>query len=169
LKEVNLAIVVGKEPAAVIGEFCEAADKHMPPLPDGELSSGEALVWRVDSAEPLRVKTEPSEMAHQRHKRKYAEGMLEDERVFYFRGPEGKLNLRAQNLTVFMQLAEGVDNATWLFHLKRGDYSRWLRDAIKDPDLAEEVAGVERDETLSAAKSRSMVTQAIRRRYTLPD
>jgi hypothetical protein len=144
------------------------AGKHMPPVSDGELSPGDALVWHVDSAEPLRVKTEPSKMALQRHKRKYAEGVLEDERVFYFRGPEGKLNLRAQNLTVFMQLAEGVDDATWCFHLKRGDYSKWLRDAVKDPDLAEEIAGIERDETLSASKSRSMVAQSIQTRYTLP-
>ena len=54
------------------------------------------------------------------------------------------------------------------FHLKRGDYSKWLREAVKDSDLAEEVAVIERDETLSASKSRSKVTQSIQRRYTLP-
>jgi hypothetical protein len=31
-------------------------------------------------------------------------------------------------------MAEGVDDATWLHHLRAGDYSRWLRDSIKDDD-----------------------------------
>jgi hypothetical protein len=38
---------------------------------------------------------------------------------FYFRGPDDKLKLRAQNLAVFVQLAEGVDDETWLFHLRQ--------------------------------------------------
>jgi len=45
-----------------------------------------------------------------RHTRKYAEGELDEDRSFYFRGPEGRLNLRAQNLALFLQIAEGVDN-----------------------------------------------------------
>jgi hypothetical protein len=168
LKEVNLVIVVGKKPATAIREFCEVAGKRTPQVPDGELAPGDALVWQVDSGEPLRVKTVPPQMAHQRHKRKYAEGELEGELAFYFRGPEGKLNLRAQNLNVFMQLADGVDDATWCFHLKRGDYSKWLRDAVKDPDLTGEVAAIERDETLPATKSRLKVKQSIQTRYTVP-
>jgi hypothetical protein len=167
LKEVNLVIVVGKEPAATIKDFCEVVGKTMPPVPDGELPPGDALVWHVDTTELLRVKTEPPQMPHERHKRKYAEGQLEEERVFYFRGPEGKLNLRAQNLTVFIQLAAGVDDETWCFHLKLGDYSKWLRDAVKDPDLADEVADIERDQSLSAANSRTMVAQTIQARYTV--
>ena len=43
---------------------------------------------------------------------------------FYFRGPENALNLRAQNLMIFLQMAAGVDEATWLHHLHAGDYSR---------------------------------------------
>src|SRR5512147_922046 len=67
-----------------------------------------------------------------RHIRKYAEGQLGEDKSFYFRGPDNRLNLRAQNLNMFVQIAEGVDDATWLHHLRAGDYSRWLRDAIKD-------------------------------------
>ena len=57
-----------------------------------------------------------------------------------FRGPDEKLNLRAHNLELFVQMAEGVDEETWLHHLRQGDYSRWFRDAIKDPELADEAA-----------------------------
>ena len=53
-----------------------------------------------------------------RHARKYAEGELGEDRSFYFRGPEATLNLRAQNLSTFLQMAAGVDDRTWLHHLR---------------------------------------------------
>jgi hypothetical protein len=37
-----------------------------------------------------------------------------------------------------LQLADGVHDETWIFHLKRGDYSSWFDRIIKDNDLAEE-------------------------------
>ena len=68
-----------------------------------------------------------------RHLLKYAEGELGEDKSFYFRGPKKALNLRAQNLSTFVQLADGVDDETWLHHLRAGKYSEWFRDAIKDP------------------------------------
>ena len=58
---------------------------------------------------------------------KYAEGSLGEDRSFYFRGREGKLKLRAHNLIVFTDLADGVDDETWLYHWKRGEVSEWVR------------------------------------------
>ena len=52
--------------------------------------------------------------------------------VFTSQVPEGKLNLRAYNLIVFSELARGVDDETWLYHLREGGYSGWFRDFIKD-------------------------------------
>lgn len=68
----------------------------------------------------------------------------------------------------FTQLAEGVDDETWLYHLQRQDYSRWLRDAIKDEELAEEAAQIEVSGALSAIDSRTQIKNAIEQRYTLP-
>jgi len=96
------------------------------------------------------------------------EGELSKDQSFYFRGLEGKLNLRAQNLTVFMQLAEGVDDATWLYHLYQGDYVRWFRTIIKDTDLAEETLAIGKRQDLSARESRILVKTAIEKRYTAP-
>jgi hypothetical protein len=109
----------------------------------------------------------PSAETKRRHRRKYAEGELADDKSFYFRGPDGRLNLRAYNLIVFLDLADGVDAATWQFHRERGDYSKWIDAAIKDSTLAGEVADIERSgadvETAKAA-----VRSAVEKSYTLP-
>jgi len=102
----------------------------------------------------------------QRHSRKYVEGELGEDKSFYFRGPDQALNLRAQNLVLFLQIAEGIDETIWLHHLRAGDYSRWLRDSIKDDELANDVAGIERDAALTASQSRGRVKEAIEHRYS---
>jgi hypothetical protein len=101
-----------------------------------------------------------------RNARKYASGgELPDRLSFYFRGPQGKLNLRANNLQTFLRLLEGVDDDTWQFHLRDGDYSRWVRDAIGDPELADELASVERKSELTPSQSRAQVRRIIQRQY----
>ena len=63
--------------------------------------------------------------------------------------------------------AIGVDDETWQYHLKRHDYSKWFRDVIKDPDLADEAEAMERKRSLSAQESRRAILDAIMRRYTV--
>ena len=121
------------------------------------------------SLPPLRrLRIAPSQIGGLRHRRKYAEGDLGEERSFYFRGPEGRLNLRAQNLLLFTQLAEGVDDETWTYHLRRHDYSRWFRDAIKDDILEEEAFRIENRDELLPEESRTRMKEAVTRLYTLP-
>ncbi|MBO0800308.1 MAG: phosphoglycolate phosphatase, partial [Blastocatellia bacterium] len=85
------------------------------------------------------------------------------------RGPAGKLNLRAQNLMVFLQMADGVDDETWLHHLRSGEYSTWFRAVIKDEALAQDAARVENDASLTASESRARLRALIERRYTAPE
>jgi hypothetical protein len=92
-----------------------------------------------DPAGPRYVKVKLPESQRRRHRRKYAAGELGEDKSFYFRGPSGKLNLRAQNMNLFAQLAEGLDDDTWSSRLAQADYSRWLRETIRDEDLAEVV------------------------------
>jgi Family of unknown function (DUF5752) len=113
-------------------------------------------------------RSEPSKVERQRHVRKYAEGELGPELSFYFRGPEGKLNLRAQNLHIFMQIADGVDDETWLHHLSNSDFSNWFRCTIKDHDLADETAQIEQNQSLSPRQSREALRELIEKRYTAP-
>jgi hypothetical protein len=114
----------------------------------------------------LRFRARPPAAERRRHLRKYAAGELGPDKSFYFRGPEAKLNLRVQNLQLFVQTAEGVDDETWRHHLRAGDYSRWFREAIKDPELAAEAEAIETAGDLDAAESRARIRAAIEKRYT---
>ncbi len=78
------------------------------------------------------------------------------------------MNLRAQNLMMFLQLAAGIDDETWMYHLRRGDYSRWFDGCIKDAALAAEAAVVEQQEGSTPAQSREAIRALIERSYTLP-
>src|SRR5205823_6633573 len=107
-----------------------------------ELASGDALMWMRETGSVQKIKVAQSHLERKRHRRKYALGELGEDRSFYFRGARGQLNLRAQNLTMFVQMAEGVDDETWSHHLRQGDYSRWFTNAIKDDALAREAAQI---------------------------
>ena len=90
-------------------------------------------------------------------------------RSFFFRGPGNRQNLKAQNLAVFCQIADGIDEDTWLFHLRHGDYSRWFRGAVKDAYLAEQAEQIERRQDLSSHETRQLIRTLIESRYTLPE
>jgi hydroxymethylpyrimidine pyrophosphatase-like HAD family hydrolase len=169
LARVNIVMAVGASPADTFAEFAASVGREAPGVEAGPLESGEAMVWFLEQgARAHRIRTITPDLERTRHVRKYAVGDLED-RSFFFRGPEGKLNLKAQNLTLFAQLADGVDDDTWQFHLVAGDYSRWMRACIKDDELADEVQAVEAAaEERSPRDTRAEVRQSIERRYTAP-
>ena len=91
------------------------------------------------------------------------------DRSFYFRGPDGRLNLKAQNLVLFVQIAEGLDEETWSFHLQNGDYSKWFREAVKDPYLADQTERIEHRRDLQPGETRNLIVSFIEGRYTLPE
>lgn len=170
LDAVDVLLAVGEKPEATIRRFCEASGRPEPAgLKPVELERGQVLAWFVhEDRPPVRVTTIPPKSQRRRHSRKYAEGNLGPDRSFYFKGPEEKLNLRAQNLVAFLQLAEGVDDATWEHHLQQGDYARWFREGIKDDGLGEAAEQVASTAGLSAEESRAKIKEAIEERYTLP-
>jgi HAD superfamily hydrolase (TIGR01484 family) len=171
LNSVEEIIAVGPEPQAVVSLLYNVTqnpvlEDSVPPPPP---NSGYTLAWPfTDSVGPRYVKVEPAKSQHRRHRRKYAAGELGEDKSFYFRGREGKLKLRAQNMNFFAQLAEGVDEDTWSFHLAQGDYSRWFRDSIKDEEIARLVDDIERDRTLASSESRRQILETIRKHYTAP-
>ena len=167
LARVDVVIATGESAIESLRVFARMRQMNEPPQPSpGAPQSGQALIWFAGQSPPLLVVTPKADQERRRHLRQYAQGELSPNQSFYFRGPESKLNLRAQNLETFLQMADGVDDDTWLFHLRRGDYSTWFKNLIKDPDLAQEAAAVEQNRELSAADSRVLIRKAIEARYT---
>ncbi|MEO7732255.1 MAG: HAD-IIB family hydrolase [Kofleriaceae bacterium] len=168
LETIDTLLAVGEKPIDKLLELCSAA--HLAPpiarVPD-RLPPGDALYWKVGSPETQVIHIELPKQQRTRHSRKYVEGNVGAARSFYFRGPEAKLNLKAHNLLMFVQLGDGVDDGTWEFHRHNGDYSRWFRDEIKDDQLATETEAIERDGG-SPADSRAAIRAAVEKRYTLP-
>jgi hypothetical protein len=85
---------------------------------------------------------------------------------FYFRGPEDRLNLPADNLARFIQLANQVDDRTWQYHLRKGDYTHWFRTVVKDEILAAAAAQLEHTD-VSVGESRARIQELIEQRYTI--
>lgn len=166
---VDVVVALGELPEQTLRMVSEALGKPLPTGGHMSTQGGGASIWfaRMDEP-PKRLNIAPAHTERRRHTRKYAEGDLGEDKSFYFRGQAGKLNLRAQNLSVFLQMADGVDDETWSYHLRRHDYSRWYREAIKDDGLAEDATRVESDVNASPAESRRHLREAIEKRYTLP-
>jgi HAD superfamily hydrolase (TIGR01484 family) len=162
LQSVRTVVALGEGATDILRSFCTTV-AHAPPrvaLTPGESS---VLYWSAESDAAQLVRVGEARQSHQRHLRKYAQGQLGEDKSFYFRGPAGALNLRAHNLAMFLQMAAGVDADTWLFHLQRGDYSRWFRESIRDLELAQ---AIQRLETLrDAESSRLQLKDLIERRY----
>jgi hypothetical protein len=169
LRSIDIVMAIGKTPAETFRSFAQALEIKPPSHKFAELSQGEALVWFPKHREDLvPVKAPRSTRERLRHVRQYAEGELSPDQSFYFRGRESKLNLRAQNLKTFLQLAEGVDDETWMFHLRNGDYSTWFETIVKDNELKRQAAEIESDQNISAQESRERIKQAVEARYTAP-
>jgi phosphoglycolate phosphatase (TIGR01487 family) len=163
LRAVDIVISTAKQADEALAAFAERAGVPAPMLPDDP--DDRPVVWKPGQERAVRFSPPPPTTSRRRHLRKYAEGDLAD-RSFVFVGPEDRLSLRAHNLVTFAQMARGVDDDTWRFHLERGDFERWFRDTIKDDDLAE--AAVRAAEAEDPWKSRDAVLEAIEDRYTLP-
>ena len=169
LQLVETLIIKGTQPREMLREFAQAVSISAPDAGVDTVPVDSALLWHKQGGDaPRLVRIEPNKTERKRHLRKYAEGVLGQDRSFYFRGPEGKLKLRAQNLITFTDLADGVDEDTWLFHWRRGEVSEWVRTCIKDPGLADKVAAIEHEDPDNAMATRQRVRELIEAAYTLP-
>ena len=168
LQNVHYVLALGEDANATMAMSCRAIGAARPP-DAAPLAEDEVLfLERASSQPPFAVKAIRPQQQHKRHTRKYAEGELPEESSFYFRGADNRLNLRAQNLMLFVQIAQGIDADTWEHHRRNGEYSRWFAERIKDAELSREAAAIETDAGLDAGQSRERIIDAITRRYTAP-
>ena len=168
LRMIDVVIAVGPFPEKTMKSFCDAAGHPLLWPPGLSYKEGQAIVWFLGTGKPpWPMRIMPPKGDRIRHRRKYAEGDMRYH-SFYFRGPGNRQNLKAQNLTIFSQIAEGIDKETWLFHLRRQDYSKWFREAVKDPYLADQAARIELQFPSDSKQSRKLIRALIDARYTLP-
>lgn len=169
LGPVDVVVAVGSSPRDTLAGFARAARQDVAPTDGLTHRPGHVVTWLATEtgSRAFSMRPKPGRAERIRHRRKYAEGDLRWH-SFYFRGPEDRLNLRAQNLVVFCQLAEGVDEQTWMFHLRRGDYSAWFRHAVHDDYLADATEQIERRSDVDPWQTRQVIRELINARYTLP-
>ncbi len=169
LAPIDVVLAIGPSPEKTLGTYSRATGQSLA-WPEGLGSeAGEVVAWFVrDNTIPFSMRPRPGRAERIRHLRKYAEGNMRH-RSFFFRGPDRQHNLKAQNLAVFCQIAAGIDEPTWMFHLQSQDYSRWFRDAIKDDHLADEMERIEQRTDLSPEQRRHLVRELVAARYTLPE
>jgi len=166
---IDVVVAVGATANKALQEFANATGRATVAARIPDTGEVDAVCWFLqDGQDPFPMRVIHSQAARIRHHRKYAVGDVRYH-SFYFRGPQDRHNLKAQNLAVFCQIAEGIDEETWTFHLRRGDYSRWMRDVIKNEGLARKVQDIEERLELTPPQTRALVCAEIESRYTLPE
>jgi hydroxymethylpyrimidine pyrophosphatase-like HAD family hydrolase len=133
-----------------------------------QLELGEAALARVGASPELRVfDLGPRWVRHVRHWHKYARAKLPVHLRFYMRGPQGATGAAAANLAelhreLVLCAPEVIDQ-----HARGGDFSRWIRDVMRDDDLADALHDVERRSGAGAAPEelRTRLLRIIEARY----
>ncbi|HTI90559.1 MAG TPA: HAD-IIB family hydrolase [Puia sp.] len=163
LAKIGMIISIGDNAAYPFEQFGQLLQCEVPTdIP--RLAEGEICVWeRGGSVSPFVVRYNQPHQLLQRHKKKYAQGDMGNN-SFIFTGEERRLHLVANNLLLFLHIAEGVDIETWLYHLHRKDFTNWFRKTIHDEDLAK--AGEEAEQMKDTAASRRHVLDLIAQKYT---
>ncbi len=169
LRSLGTVLLIGRESLGLIEVLSRTLDQPCPPLPERGPEVGEAIWWDCRGGVPPALITVGKPKGDvRRHTRKYAEGTLGEDRSFFFRGKNAALKIRAQNLSMFLQVGDGVDADTYLFHLKNGDFAAWMRSSIKDDGLADEVDAVAANDGIAVNEIRALIRSAIETRYTAP-
>lgn len=132
----------------------------------------ELLLFRPDAPRAVRrFRMGARRSPHVRHWRKYRAERLPDAKRFFFRDECGVLRGVGANVQELHQTLRVCDASVLRHHAARGDFSRWLGQAIQDDALAGDVRRLERDLAASARDAeqlerfRDAAVRAIERRY----
>jgi hydroxymethylpyrimidine pyrophosphatase-like HAD family hydrolase len=166
LLSANILLALSESPSRLINEYCNLIKATPAPLaPPSDGQDHQAAFWWRDRGDPFWLKRIEPKGEHLRHQRTYLDGEMDENMWFHFRGPENTLNIGVQNLRMFMQVGDGLDDETWLYHLRRGDYGNWFREVILDEELAALAKRLEKNRDLSPQDSREEISKFILGKY----
>ena len=90
---------------------------------------------------------------------------VSSETAFYFCLAEGVYTgISAISLEDFAAKLDGIDERSILFHYPRGDFQAWIRDTIKDRQLADKMCFIQRD--ISGQQLRLELLKMVQTRIT---
>ncbi len=130
---------------------------------------GQALLTSVhDGGRTIRVCLAARATDHVRHHHKYTDADLPVERGFHFRTDHGHTGVVATNLRQFVTAMKQCDPAVIRHHARHGDFSRWVRDVLRDPGLAGQLRNIEYRVAGSGVESiRAELLDVVSSRYAL--
>jgi len=112
-----------------------------------------------------RFQLAPRLTAHVRHQTKYLDMPVAEDQAFVF-ATEGRPGPRARTLKTFTGFLITIPGDRLEGHLRRHDFSRWIRDVFRDHPLAARLRGLEdKVDTDEAHEIAGEIGQAIRARY----
>ena len=139
----------------------------------GGLAIGEAVLLPVTEearGEVRRIHLAPRLTPHVRHLAKYVDIPVSDSRAFVFWRDGSVTRERARTLREFVTVLERTPVAALAGHLRRGDFSRWIRDIFGDYPLAKTVQQIEQEFVAGTGGNvPALLAQAVRLRYECLD
>jgi len=140
-------------------------------LPILRLDQAVALPITAEAGGDLQVFTIGERLTpHVRHRQKYVDVPVRDDRAFVFRGDSCAATVRAHTLREFVTVLDGLDVARADGYLRRGDFSRWIADVFGDRALARELQAREQAYVHTRSTEELMrIGVAVRSRYELTE
>jgi hypothetical protein len=137
----------------------------------GRLAIGEAAILPVtDEAEgALRhIRLAPRLTPHVRHLAKYVDVPVTAAHAFVFWRNGVPTSQRVRTLRDFVAVLDREPGTSWLGHVRRGDFSRWIQDVFGDYPLAATMREIEAEATTTGADAATAaIAGAVRARYEL--
>jgi hydroxymethylpyrimidine pyrophosphatase-like HAD family hydrolase len=88
----------------------------------------------------ITLRSEARRTMHRRHLYKYLHAPLPQAKQFYFNDEQGRfLGYAAGNLWEFSEGIKRVVPESLATHLARGDFERWVREVLRDTELADQI------------------------------
>jgi hydroxymethylpyrimidine pyrophosphatase-like HAD family hydrolase len=140
-------------------------------LPALQLDQAVALPVTAEVSPGLQLFTIGERLTpHVRHRQKYVDVPVRDDRAFVFRGDGRAATSRAHSLREFVAALEELGATRAEEYLRRSDFSRWIADVFGDHALARDVRGYEGEHAQSSSREAvGRIVAAVRSRYELTE